>query len=680
MKRHLIEFQAPTPNQNRGSRRLKLGTLQPSKDLLGSLLAAQGEKRILQQLVLKKELGGFGSKRRPLHTTIQSKVRAEKSLTQLHNHNINFEQHQTAQDLADLIEVNMLSSTKEKYRLNLSTNHSGEESEGQQLDADFKQARSYKLADLDDMIADGLQHMKENLRRPTGARGKNPAGVLMSPNKTKTIVAAGSPTDDDSFVNTTKAFASVISALAVFREDYSMRMVQAHVKEATLIMGSELSELDIPPQYQGDLIKLGVTMLRCEIYPSVYFVSGIWKNMSYLLIMMIRRSSTDKEVAARASEYFQTLRFYCKTDKLDVNSEVSPFLKFFQELFAVLHNEFSSLTKPNEANSSLGLLLKTLASGFIAFLGWNLKHLDNGLSTEHSFGSVDEIPPLLRNPQLNNLCYDVAFDYIDQAFSTFPDPEALISQVALNNLRNHIGSLLFKHEISDLGKSGGSSSTMFWSTIVFQLMLILMKHPQTSGLILERWISTTDVQQDRGGIEFQQNREGVTMLETCIGLTGTEGQHGSLLNYFLDLLVRFTTSIFRDQGRYVKTYSTLIDRLDMFLESIPPNKNSIITRTEKDLLCRLNVLIFEAMKDIKNKVLGLSVAPFIRALVTCSIKTVERSDSKEKRAYLSLVKNGFYEIIQLFHKPKMMVPSNQHTEEMQNIIILILNFFRRNST
>lgn len=682
-KIHITDLVQPSTSLNRGSKRLKLGTLQPAQDVLTNLMAAQGEKRLLQQLVLKREIAGFRMKKKFAHNNTFSLRKPERTFSNIQD--TSFEPQLTGKEFNDLIEVSQMPNTKAKFKLNqiVSNNSSAvkpEEvviAEGQQVSVEFKQAKSYKLADLDEIIAAGRFQPKPKESRP---------GTQTKPSKLQQALTAKRPDvihnqdpPDDSFVVTTKGSAPVLAALTAFKHDYSMRMVQTHMKEAILIMGTDFSELQIPPESEGHFLKLGTTMLRCELFPSVYFVSGIWKNLFHILKITVAKAATDKEVTMRASEFFQTLRFYCKTDKLDVNLELPTFLTFFQDIFEALQAA-GFQTKIPDPSSPFNPLLKILSAGYVAFLGWALKHLDNSLSTEHSFASVDELPSLLRNQLLNGLRCDLPFEYVNLAFMLFPEPDTILTPVALDNLRNHASSLLFKHEISDLGKTGGNSSTMFWSLVIFQLMLILMRQPQTSGPIVEIWTSPTDAQFDLESIESQhQSKPEDTVVETYLGLTMNERYHGSQLNFFLDLLVRFTTSIFRDQGKYVQSYTILIDRLDKFLEAIPHLKSPAVTRSEKDLLCRLNVLIFEAMKDIKNKVLGLVVAPFIKGLVLCSIKIVERCDPKEKKMYYSLVKNGFYEIIQLFQKPKTLPPGHPDSEEMQATIIAILNFFRRNN-
>ena len=680
-KQYLVMTGAPTAHPSQASKRLKLGSLQPSQDILTNLIAARGEKELLQQLVRKKELTGFRAKKKPMNTTIYSVTRAERTFSQAPDTSFD---HHTNRDLNSLIEVNHMPNGWGKYKP-VKTNHQPAEeqtptteaaNEGRQVSQDFKQAKSYKLADLDEIIAEGLQRDGQAPTVTLKALRDGPPTNKTSP--IKTVVIKPLHPKDDSFVMSTQGTAAVVAALAVFRQDYSMKAVQTHLKEATLIMGSDFGELEIPHDYQSHLMKLGITMLRCELYPSVYFVSGIWKNMFHLIIKCIKAGAVDKETLAQLADLMQTLRFYCKTEKLDPNTEIPAFLNLFHSAFHELKAGGLNF-KQTEENSVLQLL-KLVVSGFVSFLGWALKLVDNSLSADHSFTSVDELPSVLRNPHLNSLSYDTSFECVDLAFSVFTEPDAIVSPVSLDNLRNHVSSLLFKHQISDLGKSGGNSSTMFWCILIFQLILILMQKPQTAGAIIERWMSPADTAVDMELIESsQRNKEEDTMLETYLGLTMPERQYGSQINYFLDLLIRFTTSIFRDQGKFVRTYSILIQRMDKFLEALPRDKTESLTRIEKDLLCRLNVLIFEAIKDIKHKMLGLIVAPFIKALVICSINIVERSDMRDRKTYFSLVKNGFYEIIQLFQKPKMLQTGHPGVEEMQTTIIALLTFFRKHS-
>lgn len=432
----------------------------------------------------------------------------------------------------------------------------------------------------------------------------------------------------DSFVDTTESTASMKQALAHFNGIYSLKSVQMNYKESTMLLGVDLKPT-MADMFE-DILAIGIVMLKFDTYPSVYFITDIWRSLLFIVSECIKGKSTIKETLIK--EVFDSLKVYIKLEKIHIQSDLQVISEFFSKLYP-------------SGNQEIRAIDVYAVKGFVQFVAWILGHLEATYFDDHCY---------IRHLSLSH-DYSNIFQVSRQVMVN-KSHESTFSKPWLEWIARKCYTLLFDCRISE---SIILNADSHWSTVVFDLILSIMNNPNLSVHLVSKWQLEADQSRDMDISEDQEEPH--------------DPKYQKLIE-LLDLLLGFTGRALTDQ-KQVKKCSGLISNLAKILEKgvlLPEEDMKQAHFLEIAVLSKMNMLVFDIARGLKEKIMSHAIFPFLDSLIDCSAALIKRVQGKDKRVCQQVVRNGIHELLTVYKSANALSHDKQEIEALEIMVKKII--------
>lgn len=433
--------------------------------------------------------------------------------------------------------------------------------------------------------------------------------------------------DGDSFTDTTESAGSMRQALAKFKGTITLKSVQQNYKDCIMLLSIDL-KINMADMFE-DILNIGVTMLKFDTYPSVYFTTDIWRSMLFIVTHTILDKVDVKETLIK--EVFDTLKVYIKLKKLNVQSDLAVIGAFFSKLYS-------------QGSRAIRAIDLYAVKGFVQFIAWILGHLESTYFDDHCY---------IRHISLPNE-YSAMFSITRQVLAD-PIHEPTFSKSWLEWIGQKCHSLIFDFRASE---SIILNADAHWTTVIFDLVLSVMINPRLSIHLINRWQLEVD--------------ESVDQDDTDVALA--DAKKNQKLVEFMDLLLSFTNRAM-DEPKNIKRYAGLILTLLKIMECgslIPGEDPKQAHFLELAVLSKMNMFIFDISRGLKEKTIGHEIFPFLDSLIECSSALCQRVQGKDKKACQQVIRNGIHELLTAYKSNKIIGHDKTEINTLESMIKRII--------
>lgn len=154
---------------------------------------------------------------------------------------------------------------------------------------------------------------------------------------------------EDSFIKSTKAHATIINYLGLFKGMFTRKSLEVYYYEALFILEQDYEDLK-KTMMMNEVFSLGISLIQNEMFPSDMFMPNIFGILFKTIIDVIQGKEKIVYPEKQIMKFQKVLILCLDKDKLTQIDSVEQFKEFFQKLIENLDkvaestiNEFASI-------------------------------------------------------------------------------------------------------------------------------------------------------------------------------------------------------------------------------------------------------------------------------------------------------------------------------------------------
>lgn len=440
------------------------------------------------------------------------------------------------------------------------------------------------------------------------------------------------PKEGDSFIDTTESLNSIKQALEKFKGIFTLKTVQQNFKESVLLLST-----DLQPNMAGlfdSIMAVGIIMLRFDTYPSVFFVTDIWKSLLYIVkeSMQGRAEVNPNHI----KEVFEAMKVYIKLEKLNIASDMATIGQFYSDLYLVEKKEICQLDI-------------FAIKGFVQFVAWLLGNLENFYAEENQ--------ALMNTP--TKLDFTKAFA-ITRLVMLGEASQNIFPQPWIEWIGQKCYILMIQFEIWKVAYK----SNLNWATLIFDLMFSIFRNPLLGRYVLTKWSETTN------SLDAEEIEEEI----------GNDVSSKNKLAEFMSSFLQFS-SLALTESSHIDAFSNQLNILAQLLAHGCLLKDTedikAAHQLELDVLCQLNIYVFEIALILKSRSghehpSREGLTRYLEAIVNCTVALCVRVQPKDKKICKQMVRNGFHEILSAYKSHKIVGLSKTDNEILERSILKVI--------